>query len=395
MLASKKPKPLLNDGFTIIELLIVIVVIGILAAITVVSYGGITKRAKETKMAYELSQDHKKMEMKKVINGIYPNALSCTGPDDVDNYCPVSGSIDNYQLSVAEDRSGYTLKKKSEDMLLDYATTNNGPAPTCPKNFIVVPGSKKLGTSDFCVMKYEARQKGTTGDDAKIPTVSDGVLANKPWVSITRDNAIKYSKNVENCKDCHLMKDVEYATIVENILKVSENFFDNSKLFVGHSDNSPSSSLAITDKTDTYDGTENNASNNQDQKRTFTLTNGEIIWDFAGNVYEMTEEVIPVNPQSYPTVASTNYYEWNNTNLPSSFPLKSLEDIDKPDNLSDMTFSNNNIGKIYITSNPTANKKYLVVRGGCYIGARGVMAINIGSFLSTTSYNQIGFRVAK
>lgn len=96
MLASKKPKPYLNVGITIIELLIVMVVIGILAAITVVSYSGITKKAKETKMAYELSQDHKKMEMKKAINGIYPKSLNCTNPDDVDAYCPVSGSTTSY-----------------------------------------------------------------------------------------------------------------------------------------------------------------------------------------------------------------------------------------------------------------------------------------------------------
>jgi len=35
----------LNRGFTIVELLVVIVVIGILAAITVVSYTGISQKA--------------------------------------------------------------------------------------------------------------------------------------------------------------------------------------------------------------------------------------------------------------------------------------------------------------------------------------------------------------
>jgi len=46
MILQKKPK--LNKGFTIVELLIVIVVIGILAAITIVAYNGITNRANNT-----------------------------------------------------------------------------------------------------------------------------------------------------------------------------------------------------------------------------------------------------------------------------------------------------------------------------------------------------------
>lgn len=303
----------------------------------------------------------------------------------------------SYQLSVTEDRSGYTLKKNSEDGLLDYATTNNGPAPTCPNNFIVVPGSRNLGTSDFCVMKYEARQKGATGDDAKIPTVSDDVLTSKPWASISRDNAITYSKNVENCKDCHLIKDKEWATIVENILKVNGNFYgvDKNKLFVGHSDNSPNYSLAINYKTDPYDGTGNNADSNPAQKRTFTLTNGETIWDFAGNLYEMIEEVIPGNGTSYPSVATTTYYSWDNSIITSSFPLLRLRDIDKPDSLASINHPANSIGTIYIRSDPAVNKAYLAIRGGGFTGAKGIMSVNIGSFLSTTSHSQFGFRVAK
>ncbi|RYF27562.1 MAG: type II secretion system protein [Chloroflexi bacterium] len=45
-----------NRGFTIVELLIVIVVIGILAAITVVAFNGVQDRANNTKIKSDLSQ---------------------------------------------------------------------------------------------------------------------------------------------------------------------------------------------------------------------------------------------------------------------------------------------------------------------------------------------------
>ena len=44
-----------SPAFTIVELLIVIVIIAILAAITIISYNGITNRTKESSLKTELS----------------------------------------------------------------------------------------------------------------------------------------------------------------------------------------------------------------------------------------------------------------------------------------------------------------------------------------------------
>ena len=61
-----------QKGFTIVELLIVIVVIGILAAITIVAYNGIQNRAKTSAGQSLANNIVKKVEAYNSINSTYP-----------------------------------------------------------------------------------------------------------------------------------------------------------------------------------------------------------------------------------------------------------------------------------------------------------------------------------
>lgn len=61
-----------KHGFTIVELLIVVVVIAILAAISIVSYTGITDRSRVSTAMSELSTMRKKFDIYKIDNGSYP-----------------------------------------------------------------------------------------------------------------------------------------------------------------------------------------------------------------------------------------------------------------------------------------------------------------------------------
>lgn len=63
-----------KHGFTLVELLIVIVVIAILAAISIVAYNGIQERAHKTAVWTDLSSLAKKLELYKITNGAYPYA---------------------------------------------------------------------------------------------------------------------------------------------------------------------------------------------------------------------------------------------------------------------------------------------------------------------------------
>jgi len=63
-------------GFTIVELLIVVVVIAILAAVTIVAYNGISTRAKESSLKTELTNGVKQLQVFKIQNGAFPTDTS-------------------------------------------------------------------------------------------------------------------------------------------------------------------------------------------------------------------------------------------------------------------------------------------------------------------------------
>jgi len=68
-----------KSGFTIVELLIVIVVIGILAAITIVAFNGIQSRSKNIKSTNAVKDWVKIIKLYHAEVGSYPTVSSCLG----------------------------------------------------------------------------------------------------------------------------------------------------------------------------------------------------------------------------------------------------------------------------------------------------------------------------
>lgn len=75
------------SGFTIVELIVVIVVIGILAAITLASYNYLTQRASSTATTANVQQYVDALEMYAFEHGTYPDAKeACLGAEPADSY---------------------------------------------------------------------------------------------------------------------------------------------------------------------------------------------------------------------------------------------------------------------------------------------------------------------
>jgi len=393
------------SAFTIIELLVVIVVIGVLATVVVVSYVGVNEKAAAASMKSDLANGSKILELYYVDHdSVYPQTMTDDGNG---NYCPTptdtkycikasSGNTLTYDSSSPYDT--YTLTASNPASADSYQIIPGGvptivavaPPISCPSGFIPVPGSATYGTSDFCVMKYEPKN---------VSGVATSQPSGTPWSSVTLAQAITYSQGVTGCTGCHLITEAEWMTLAQNILNISSNWSGNAVgsgyVYSGHSD-AMSPLEASSNDSDGYYLTGNTAPS--EQKRTLTLSNGEVIWDLAGNVYERTQGTINAGQQpGLSGESSFTWKEWNNGSLiQNGLPNLAMPISTGIANINTWG-SSQKIGKL--RSNLGATSQYNYIRGGASyydgfygVGSCGILALDLSG--STTAVGTFeGFRV--
>ncbi len=91
-------------GFTIVELLIVIVIIGILATITVVAYSGIQATAGAVVLKSDLNQAQTQLELNRINNSTYPATESGLPRSDGTNY-EYTKTGNEYCITASSDRA--------------------------------------------------------------------------------------------------------------------------------------------------------------------------------------------------------------------------------------------------------------------------------------------------
>lgn len=412
-------------AFTIVELLIVIVVIGILATITIVSFGGIAGQANQASLKSDLDANSRKLQLYFTQYGSYPTTFdgsNCpTAPVADTNYCLKisSGNSITYQID-SSNLSDYALYATRGTTIFKVSSTAPPTATKltapCPTGFIVVPGSTTYGTSDFCVMKYEAKCASMSALSAGL-TTSPGnyydsdlactsansravvsLASGFPIMNMNQVTASSRASTTSGCTGCKLMTEAEWLTIAQNVLSNPVNWSGNivgsGYLYSGHnSSNYVNGTLDASSDTNGYYKTGNTSGNT---KRTLTLTNGEIIWDFSGNAWEWTAGQ---TTGGQPTGSPYALREWTavsgGTISPSPFP--STTGLSGANTWN----SSNGIGQVYSDSADSTQRGFM--RGGGFAfsyssssAVSGVLALRLDIAPSTNLLSgccyEVGFR---
>lgn len=113
-----------QSGFTIVELLIVIVVIGILAALVITTFTGIQQKARNTERTTDIKALHGQVEAFYAQKGYYP---SLTNLNDSSWRSTNMKGLDQEALKDPKG-SGYTLATTSSATSYSYEVANSSNA---------------------------------------------------------------------------------------------------------------------------------------------------------------------------------------------------------------------------------------------------------------------------
>ena len=192
-----------------------------------------------------------------------------------------------------------SLNKQSGSLQVtaDHSRSDGKKAPTltkgitnhfiCPIHFVGIPSLSGYTTESFCMAKYEMKQKGN-----RAISHPEG----SPYVNISQNESIL------KCKDSgyELVTNDEWQSMARNAEGVPSNWGGGAigskgGLNQGHTLTvhvPPRPLAAHSDDNKACWGTRASCNRKvwNNQKRTHTLSNGEVIWDVSGNVFEWVKD---------------------------------------------------------------------------------------------------------
>ena len=273
-----------------------------------------------------------------------------------------------YYALYAYDGSDYSIVASTSVVsTLDCSDTTYG-------DWIRVPGNVAYEGRDFCVMKYEAKNVSSTPESN---------ASGNPWVSISQTTAAAECASI----GAQLISNDQWMTIATNIANQGNNWQGGT---VGTNSlnrgNSNGSVQEVSDDSNACDGTSapscTPTSSWHINRRTHTLSNGEVIWDMAGNVWEWTSYVISYNNNKPSGSEGDDWTEYNTVNGTASMAKSEL--------ISNSWISSQGAGQYY--RGPQDSGGALRRGGNWGSGTRaGVFAAYLSSDSSNSYTNTVAF----
>lgn len=195
-------------------------------------------------------------------------------------------------------------------------------------------------------------------------------------MSITQADAIARSQ--ESCDGCKLITEAEWMTIAMDVVNNPANWsggaVGNGTINRGNSNSSA-----------TMSGSNELAGVN---KRTHTLSNGEVIWDLAGNAYEWTQGTIT---GGQPGVSGQSSWAWRDYTA-TNFNWNSLPPNSRPAGV--LHAGSTGVGRV--TSNVGDSITRPFARGGSWSNDIGAGVWSLYLYTAPNYTNEyFGFRVTR
>ncbi len=184
-IGEMKWAPRKQSGFTIVELLIVIVIIAILAAITIVAYNGIQDRAKATSVQSAASQ-----AAKRVMQFYIERADTYPANQAAFDALVSSGGSASYQYSANNSANPKTFCITATVQNLSYYISSTVTSPTVGSCQGHGTNGAPVITNMFANGSFETNTSGwaTSGSSIALSTLPAGVASGSQAVEVTTTN---------------------------------------------------------------------------------------------------------------------------------------------------------------------------------------------------------------
>ncbi len=247
------------------------------------------------------------------------NAISAGSPFGSLPVDPVNSTSSNFYYTYWSNGSTYRLTANPESQKYQAELAQNpqmftaGSAANLAGTWVPVPGNSAFGTGNFMVMKYDAScasmttgtgltspldgtavngyNNGGTGVGPDNCSVANGYVPTSqatgyPIVDVSEIQAKTYCAAI----GAHLLTNDEYMTIDTNAVNQGSNWTGGSVgsggAYLGNANNASAYVADPNDANGWAGETNKTVTNTNDERRTYTLSNGSVVWDMAGNLWQ-------------------------------------------------------------------------------------------------------------